>query len=285
VLILNSSIFSASVLAGSSALTIDGHISWLGGTIGGSNPILVTSSGSFDCQGAVALSRPLANSGILTIAGEMNAGVGAVITNQQGGIFRPIVGTASVAPDFYNEGLIDMSAANLQMHNFTQAASGTIQMFIGGSTVQTYSQLSVTAARSAWLDGNLSIQLTNNYMPTVSNRFQIITCGSRTGTFAAFTRDSLNNGKFLNLSYSPQMVELYTSDGAPNFNPIQWQPGGAQLQLNGVIGQNYAIDATIDFQSWQPLVTNTVPANAVLSFTDPNGTTFPQRFYRARFLP
>lgn len=53
------------------------------------------------------------------------------------------------------------------------------------------------------------------------------------------------------------------------------------LMLEGADGGNYVIEATTDFVTWIPVLTNT-PVNNVLQFIDTSATNYPARFYRGR---
>jgi hypothetical protein len=68
--------------------------------------------------------------------------------------------------------------------------------------------------------------------------------------------------------------------------------GAFQLQLAGLVGQGYILQATTNFVSWVSLQTNPAPPNPGVSlptnrfnFSDPKATNFPYRFYRALQQP
>jgi hypothetical protein len=60
-----------------------------------------------------------------------------------------------------------------------------------------------------------------------------------------------------------------------------WTNNVYKLQLVHVIGYRYVVYGSTNFLSWTPLETNTVP----WTFSDPQATNFPYRFYRTEFLP
>ena len=51
--------------------------------------------------------------------------------------------------------------------------------------------------------------------------------------------------------------------------------------IDGVPGLNYAVEASTDLVNWDSIETNVSP----FDFTDTNTASFPQRFYRAIYLP
>ncbi len=59
---------------------------------------------------------------------------------------------------------------------------------------------------------------------------------------------------------------------------------GAQMVLNieGVTGQSYTIEATQDLKTWAAIGSVTPGANGSANFVDPNAANFAQRFYRVR---
>ena len=74
--------------------------------------------------------------------------------------------------------------ACIQTHeNFTQGSGGELVIEIGGTTAgDEFDQVQVT--NLADLDGKLTIQLINDYTPTVGDTFEILTFGTVNGSFA-----------------------------------------------------------------------------------------------------
>jgi hypothetical protein len=56
------------------------------------------------------------------------------------------------------------------------------------------------------------------------------------------------------------------------------------LQLSGMPGKSYVLEASTNLVNWVPLSTNQAPST-VLNLTDPSISGFPYRFYRAVQLP
>ena len=51
-----------------------------------------------------------------------------------------------------------------------------------------------------------------------------------------------------------------------------------QVRLMGIGGLTKIIQATTNFTSWAPILTN---STGIYDFTDPNSAAYPRRFYRA----
>jgi uncharacterized repeat protein (TIGR03806 family) len=72
--------------------------------------------------------------------------------------------------------------------------------------------------------------------------------------------------------------------------PVVFTSGGFftnnmfQLQVSGVAGKSYIVQATTNFTDWSSLGTNTAVSN-LLNFVDPGASNFTRRFYRAIELP
>jgi hypothetical protein len=60
-----------------------------------------------------------------------------------------------------------------------------------------------------------------------------------------------------------------------------WTNNVYNLPLVHVVGYQYVVYGSTNFLTWIPIETNTVP----WTFTDPQATNFPYRFYRTEFIP
>ena len=53
------------------------------------------------------------------------------------------------------------------------------------------------------------------------------------------------------------------------------------MTATGTTGANYIFEATTNFKTWTPLITNS-PSGGLLEFTDTLATNYVFRFYRVR---
>jgi hypothetical protein len=94
---------------------------------------------------------------------------------------------------------------------YTQLATGTMNVSIGGTTVGTqYSQLKITGAAS--LGGTLTAGLINGFTPTVGQTFTVLTASSVTGKFSNSTI-AINSTEHFVVSYTSTSVVLTVASG------------------------------------------------------------------------
>jgi hypothetical protein len=95
---------------------------------------------------------------------------------------------------------------------YTQLSTGTMNSFIGGTTVGTkYSQLQVGG--TATLAGTLTVTQAFGFTPTIGSTFTVLTAGRVTGTFSNSTI-AINPSEHFNVSYTATGVILTVASGA-----------------------------------------------------------------------
>ena len=96
-----------------------------------------------------------------------------------------------------------------------------------------------------------------------------------------FTRLGGNNAVLMGIFFSPAAIQLGNADsGAVSVGDSALAAGAFQLRVSGQVGERFVINASSDLRNWTPLGAVTLPAKSV-SFTDPDASRFPNRFYRA----
>jgi hypothetical protein len=91
--------------------------------------------------------------------------------------------------------------------SYTQASLGSFAVEIGGLTAGTgHDRLDVSNV--ATLAGALQATLVNGFIPSPGDEFTILTCGSRTGTFATTSLPSLPPGLQWRVDYFATAVKL-----------------------------------------------------------------------------
>jgi len=162
-----------------------------------------------------------------------------------------------------------------------QSTNGTIHIQIGGSNPGVnFDQLIVTG--NATLNGTLNISLVNGFRPAGGDTFEIIKYASHTGTFNNISGLDLGGGFFLEPTFTSTNVLLTTLDSRPRirFSPPQRSANGnIHITLSGVAGLTYVIQATTNFVTWNPVLTN-VDSGAVFDLVITDSLIYPHRFYR-----
>ena len=162
------------IAAGSSVDLGDGDRSW-------NAP--VTNAGLFTLTSG---DRVLFNSGLANVAGGVLTGTGTAgsAVNNSGGTVRP--GTSP--------GVLTVDGT------FTQGAGGTLEVEVDGAAAGTgFDRLAVTG--TANLGGTLAILRDPGFEPDAGDTFQVVTSGSRTGTFATVTGTAIATGKDFEARY------------------------------------------------------------------------------------
>jgi hypothetical protein len=106
-------------------------------------------------------------------------------------------GASSIGFDLTNNGILTIaSTSTLQVNgNFTQGATGSLQIDVGGTSTGSFGQLNVSGfGVQATLGGNLTVNLVNGFTPNPGNSFQILTFPSRGTPPTDFASENLPDG-------------------------------------------------------------------------------------------
>ena len=217
------------------------------------------SSGSFTVQNSrtITTSGAFGNAGTLTVGSGSSFTAGANYTQTagtttvngtltasstvdvQGG---SLVGSGTISANLSNGGTVGpgTSAGTLSVSgNYTQTASGTLNIELGGTTVGTqYDRLAI--AGTATLDGAISASFINSFTPALNNAFQALTYASKTGTFATtsglsvgtyFSLTPTYNASDFTLSLDPKIIETVAATGLSGASTVA---SGSEVQLFAV---------------------------------------------------
>jgi len=93
--------------------------------------------------------------------------------------------------------------------NYTQTSTGTLNIEIGGVTAGSqFDRFNISGL--ATLGGTLNISLIGGFVPNAGDSFQIMTFGSRAGTFAAINGLDLGGGRSFQVNLSATDLTLVT---------------------------------------------------------------------------
>jgi Ca2+-binding RTX toxin-like protein len=173
----------AIIPAGNNASLHPGGMNIIGGTLDvNDNSVVIDSAAGFFNQNGGTSNL---NGGTL-VAPTVNLQAGLLAGN--GAITGNLLNAGTVAPGF-SAGSISISG------NYTQSATGTLQMQIGGTTAGTgFDQLSV--GDTAQLNGTLAVSLINGFVPASGDAFALLPYVHHSGDFSSKTGLQFTGGVF-----------------------------------------------------------------------------------------
>lgn len=165
-----------------------------------------------------------------------------------------VSGTASVSPGTpAAAGTIAISST------YTQAATGTLNIKLGGTAAGTFDQ--VTVGGKATLAGTLNVTTIGGFAPQAANTFQIMPFGSIGGTFGTVSAGTTG----LAPVYGASAVTLAAASGNPNpvpglvsIAPSTVTAGGPAIELTAT-GTNFIASSTVQING-SPRATTFVSA-------------------------
>jgi PA14 domain/Chitobiase/beta-hexosaminidase C-terminal domain len=185
---------------------------------------------------------------------------------------------------------IDPLDPSIDPNNFTVMWSGMLQPQFS----ETYTfYTTVEQAARLWVDGQLLVDdWVNEWDPTEFSGSIALQAGRLYPVTMEFYQDGASPAAYLawsSASTAKQIIpqsQLYPR--APAIVSVISAPaGGAKLQVNGLPGKDYILQASADLKNWTGLQTNLAPPNPDLTvptnltfFVDLKATNFPARFYR-----
>jgi uncharacterized repeat protein (TIGR03803 family) len=156
--------------------TLTGGTYDLLGTLQFANAALVTNSANLILDGSAAAVTDLNGNDALGPSLTTNAAAGH-LSFLDGAVF-------TTAGSFANNGILTVGAGSAfnVSGNFTQGASATLEVQLGGTGSGQSGQLAVTGL--ATLNGTLLLTPVNGYVPQSGDSIPVLTYGSRSGTFS-----------------------------------------------------------------------------------------------------
>jgi hypothetical protein len=130
------------------------------------------------------------------------------------GTFALLNGRNLTMGNFNNTGTLTIGAGCTftVSGNYTQTATGTLDVQLGGSPASgQFGKLVVSG--TATLDGTLSVSLVNNFSPSLGQSFTITTYSSHTGMFASTKLQPPGNGLAWQVQYNTGSVVLQVVQG------------------------------------------------------------------------
>ncbi len=304
-------------LGGANTVTVGSVMNWTGGSMNGSGRTIIRPGATlniaaFTGYGGVYLyDRTLENAGTVVWGGG-NLGMSGVITNDAGASFQ-ILNAATFnyqgnTPRFDNAGmfLTPASAGTTTFSGVAFTNYGTVDIQNGflaanggyGSSSNAvlncalsgtlpginYGQLQVSG--SVTLNGTLSVNLANNYLPTTNDSFTVLSAGTCNGAFANFLYPS--NMVTMQLSNTPNSVVVLVSRLGPADKvllPPEISGTNITLCWGALPNVTYRVEVntTLDPTTWTALPGDILSSGGIACKSDMLTPT--NRFYRVRVLP
>ncbi len=191
-----------SVTVGNGAtLTVPGSANVAGTSLAGfynAGTVLIQSGGMVSSPSAYTQTR-----GVTTVDGELRGNInfaGGSVYGNGGTIAGSITSNGSI-----NIGDAPMAVGFMTfLGNYTQRSLGSLTFDIASAT--SYDQLSVTGR--AQLNGLMTVDLLNGYLPQIGNQFQIMTFASETGTFSSVIGLPIDSQEHFVLDYNSTNLTL-----------------------------------------------------------------------------
>jgi fibronectin-binding autotransporter adhesin len=251
------------VLAGASLFVQPNTILILSNSLSGTNTLVKNGAGTLFMNGDEG-NRPV----------NVNAGTLGGI-----GTCGPItVAAATLGPG--------IGAGVLTSSNVTLVSSSFFTVDLNGPAAGSgYDQLNVNGTVSL---GNATLSGAVGFTPPANHAFVILNNDASdavTGTFK-----NLPAGTVFGLGGFPFQIFYTGGDGndvvltrirpAPGVITPSLTGTNVQLEIPGIAGVNYIVEASTNLINWQAISTNTAGGNGISTFTDSSVNQFSQRFFR-----
>jgi hypothetical protein len=250
-----------------------GTILWTGAAINMAGGVLT------NCPGALFQAQNNAPFSLLGAPNRLDNG-GTFRKTSSGNTFL------SAGVPFNNYGFVDLRSGIIVANGGYNSSPGALlNCGLGGTNAGSgYGQLQ--SAGSVALNGGLSVDLVNGFLPATNDSFSVVTAGSRTGSFSTFSFPS--NLVTMTLSNTPSAVVLRVTGAVtppPMFVVPQVIGPNLLLTWSATPSTVYRVEFSSDLNpiNWNPLPVDVTTTSNTASKLDPLTTS--NRFYRVRVLP
>jgi len=303
------------ILNGTGVVTAGNAMNWTSGTMSGSGRTRIAPGATLNLNnsGVVMLQRTLENGGTTLWTGANITMDSAVITNRAGALFhaqnaatlmqRSGLNRFDNAGTFRKSGNIGTttltSNVGLNNYNTVEIRSGILAAnggYVSSSNALLNSAISGTTAGTGFgqlqvagtvnLNGSLSVDLINGFIPAANDFFTVLTAGTRNGSFGNFLYPS--SEVTMQLSNTPTSVIIRVTGVTPP-RPTLLLPelSGADIRLiwTAVSNATYRLEFKPDLNvsDWTALPGDVTSLSNTASKLDTFTTS--NRFYRVRVVP
>jgi uncharacterized repeat protein (TIGR02543 family) len=310
---------SSGALSGSSVVTVLSQMTWTGGAMNGSGGArtIIPSGATLSISSPTGVSmtaRTLDNEGTVLWSGAGNINLnGAVITNRLDGLFQAqnnarfgfsggvnrfdnagtFRKTSSGTTTFFsgvslnNYGTVEIRRGILQASGgYTSSSAALLNSALGGTTAGAgFGKLQV--AGTVNLNGSLSVDLINGFLPATNDSFAVLTASTRNGSFANFYYPS--NDVAMQLSNTSTSVIARVTGLVMNVaQPTLLSPeiAGPEVRLTwtAISNTTYRLEFKSDLRTtnWNALPGDITASSNTVSSLD--ALTTSNRFYRVRVV-
>ena len=219
-------------------LANNGLVNWSAGAIRTRNAAVIENAGTFDVQFDGQLFNDFGDQSRFHNTGTLRKSAGS--------------GTASIDIPLDNDGTVQVSAGILGVSSYTQSASGTLHVHVGGLTPGTgFTQLDATGAVS--LDGTLRITTDSGFAPALGQSFRILNANPRTGTFSSIQGTDAGGGLAYTVQYDAMGATLVVGDpptlSIGDVSVSEGDSGERSANFVVTLSRAAAQDVTVDFST------------------------------------
>ncbi|MGA2231470.1 MAG: putative Ig domain-containing protein [Tepidisphaeraceae bacterium] len=207
------------------SVTVNGGLSITGdGLILSGSTLMIPSGQSATMSGGAdvleLINGVIDNVGTFTASGEEIIDNGGTDAFNNSGSFD-VTGSFTVnnGVPLKNSGTLNLQSSLADNGGFTQTATGTTYVFIGGTSAGQFTQLIISGGGSATLAGTLGVTLTNSFTPSVGSSFKVLTVTSSiTGQFSKYN-GVVNGSTYLSPVYqSADLLLTAVPTSAPSIS-------------------------------------------------------------------